>query len=516
MRPEKASFTSMFFANEYKDLSGNKGSVVKRLIVLLSLTFIALGFAIGGLEQLGKRMDNPFTNWVDLVVNYRVEKQLKPLKEHFLSQDSLDKYHLGGLIGWSAYHLTFNHKSHNPISSQKDGPSYIRRGRTVDFDGDFFREIINPNTGNIQYFDESAFDENRIPEWPCGIVVTTSLMDKLGYEPSEYPFVKHLSVSLEDGRDLVFLKVLAVVEKLPSLCDFITTNRVYGITQGNFAHYLMRNSISDSTAIRLISSKAGQAETLKEKAIKALGVTDLGVTEDSLSMDAERDIYSYIIKISSEYAPPTSTAVKAYMQSCKQGEDFADYSYLDCGDDAERNDIPHNITFSFKDLDMIRPFQQSIFAAHGVELTMEQVESSENFRLVTRLTTIMGTILFGFGLLSILLYLGNLIHGHILKIKTNLGTFKAMGLPNSALIKTYTLIALKLLAVALSISLPSAFMAGWLADKYWLAVGFSFLHWAIPVVIVLVFGVTYILIQLILNKILTATPGDLIYERLSE
>ncbi len=515
MRHQGSNFEGIFFKNEYRDLSGQGNAVIKRLILLLTLTFVALGFAIGGLKQLKERMDNPFTNWVDLPVNPRVEKQLKPLREHFSIQDSLDKYHLGGIIGWSDYHLSFHHKNHNPILDRKDSLAYIRRGRTIDFEGDLFREIINPKSTNVQYIDLTAFDENRMPEWPCAMIVTSSVMSKLGYEPSDYPSVKFLSVSLDRGRVLVYFKVLAIVEKLPSLCDFITTNRVYGIVQGEFGRYLMKNSISDSTTVRLMSFDKGQADFLKQKATTELGTNEFDLAEDSIYLDKERQIYTYILRISPD-AAPTSEQTQAFLESCKQKNSFADYSYLDCGDDAERNDYPHNITFSFKDLDKIRDFQKTILTDHDIELMMEQVESRENFRLVTRLTTIIGTILFGFGLLSILLFLGNLINSHILKIKPNLGTFKAMGLENSALVGTYVKIILKLLVVSLSIALPIALTVGWLSNTFFLKVGFSFLHWSIPVVVLLVFTVTVFLIRRLLNKMLTATPGDLIYERLSE
>lgn len=510
------TFSKIFFENEYKDLAGHHGAVIKRLVLLLSITLTALGFAVGGLKQLKQRMDNPFTNWVDMVVSPNVEKKLPALRNHFLEQDSLNKYHLEGRGEWNEYYLAFQHRSHNPITFRKDSLTYLRRGRTLEFEGDLFNEIVKPGSKNLIYRDDSAFDESSNVVYPCGIIVTESVMSKLGYTPKEYDSVKHLSVSFHQGSDIIFLRLIAVVEQLPSLCSFVTTAKVWGIKEGEFGDYLIRNAPSDSTSIRLLSDKSIQGDMLKVKVAEELGVSDaFDLAIDSLLVDGEKTFFTYIIRINRDVAP-SMAKIKDFIQSLKLSKSFTDYSYLDCGDDAGRIDNPHNITFNFRDLNEIRQFQHRLSSDHDIELTMEQVESRENFRLVSRLTTIMGVVLFGFGLLSILLYLGNLIHGHVLKIKTNLGTFKAMGLQNVTLIGTYTNIVLKLLFVALLLSLPLAFLIGWASDRYWLGVGFSFVHWSIPFVILLVFGVTYYLIHALLKRILMATPGDLIYERLND
>ena len=64
----RSDFELIFFSNEYKALAGNNLRTILALFTILFFTFLALGFAIGSLENLEKKMDNPFTNWVALPI----------------------------------------------------------------------------------------------------------------------------------------------------------------------------------------------------------------------------------------------------------------------------------------------------------------------------------------------------------------------------------------------------------------------------------------------------------------
>ena len=64
---------------------------------------------------------------------------------------------------------------------------------------------------------------------------------------------------------------------------------------------------------------------------------------------------------------------------------------------------------------------------------MGQIESRDNYNLVTNLTRILSVVLIGFSVLSISLFLSNIFKRHLEKIKMNIGTFKAFGIDNKTL-----------------------------------------------------------------------------------
>ena len=87
-----------------------------------------------------------------------------------------------------------------------------------------------------------------------------------------------------------------------------------------------------------------------------------------------------------------------------------------------------------------------------------------------------------------------------------------MGLSNKLLITTYRNIALKLLFNAFAIGLPVSLLLG-ISINGILEIGFNLWHWTILMSIILIVLILSGLVFFILNNTLSATPGDLIYER---
>jgi hypothetical protein len=66
----------LFFKNEFLSLLGSRYERLLILTSILALSYLAIGFAIGGLKELKTRMDNPYTNWVDLNIRSEYESKL--------------------------------------------------------------------------------------------------------------------------------------------------------------------------------------------------------------------------------------------------------------------------------------------------------------------------------------------------------------------------------------------------------------------------------------------------------
>ncbi|HKL03622.1 MAG TPA: hypothetical protein VJ911_08100, partial [Cryomorphaceae bacterium] len=55
-----SDYERLFFLNEYRTLLGKNSRIIGFLIVILFLTFLALGYSIGSIQYLEKRMSNPY------------------------------------------------------------------------------------------------------------------------------------------------------------------------------------------------------------------------------------------------------------------------------------------------------------------------------------------------------------------------------------------------------------------------------------------------------------------------
>ncbi|MEM9834975.1 MAG: FtsX-like permease family protein [Bacteroidota bacterium] len=521
MADQQQDFAGIFFANEYRELAGQRRQVIQRLTWLFLLTFLALGFAIGGKAQLKKRMDSPFTNWVDVYVTPKVEDRLPDMEGYLDTADVATLYGLeaDGKTEWNRYFAGMLKREHDPTQPLAQAPVLQPLGRTIDFEGDLFAEIIRKDSKNLLYRNEDAFDGDGYPD-PCGVVVTIELLKKLGYQSREIATLKSLPfvVSLMDSiigteemnwvEYVTFVPLIGVTEQLPSQSDFVSSNRLYRLTQSEKNEGLVNRS--SNAAVFLLSTAAGQRPVLKEQLTALFGDRRFGrMQETTVAVTETEQYYGYYLNF--DNLRPAE--VEQWRLQLRAEGKFQDYAELACSEDGDELSYQHNLTFRFNDLKGIRPFYEDMKEKFSVELSMEQVESRENFRLVARLTSLLGSILAIFGLISILLYLWNLVRGHINKIKPHLGTLKAMGLPNGRLLAVYNRVILKLLAMAILFGLPLALLLGLGLDYGLLKVGFDLVDWTILGALLIIIGVVTLLIRRNLNTVLSATPGDLIYER---
>jgi len=174
----------------------------------------------------------------------------------------------------------------------------------------------------------------------------------------------------------------------------------------------------------------------------------------------------------------------------------------------------HYLAFNFERLDDIRKFKDDIKENHNIDIDMSQVEAKENFALVSRLTFVISLVLLAFGVLSIILFVNNLLKTHLFKVRSNLGTFKAFGLSNRFLNTIY----LKIIFSFLLVSIFVAFLASIIVDRVeWLFIGdesrFNIFSWWILAALVGLVVISLFISSKTIKKILGDTPGNLIYER---
>ena len=512
-----SDFDRIFFANEYKALSGRKGSTILSLLGILFLTFVSIGFAVGGIDNLEREMANPYTNWVELKISdNRTSGKAKKLLQEFNKPDVMDRFLLDRSNGFCEFVLHIYKSDFRLGTTYKDTLNKTVWGRTIEADESLLLKILEAD--NVEWKsadfdpvnDALGFDE---------VVVTSELVRQLGYGKIDSSF-GHLLVYIDTS--LVCLKVRAVVTRLPGVSGFISSPGLYNIATAKtdarcYCGELLKVDDYNSYNFSFLLGKEGDYSALfdklsrdyfRENNVEVADIDNIRIggrdfvikklyfqaTEkpDSMSLDS----FKYLIDGQFETAPFTRVATDS---RCCRSINFSDY---------------HNLAFNFRKLDSVRVFERVLRDSFDVEIDMNQVEEKENFAVVSNLTLFISLVLLFLGISSIVLFVTNLLKSHLGSIRSNLGTLQAFGLSN----RNIRIIYLKIIFTFLMQSVLVTCLLSWgveLADGYWRRENslFSFTNkWVLFSIAGLVFfGMWFS--YTVINRLMNDTPGNMIYER---
>lgn len=495
----KGDFQNLFIFNEFEELTGKSRSGIITLTVILTLTFLALGFAIGGINYLKEKMDDPFTNWVNLQVENSYRDKVVPIQLE-MEEDSMKSKFMLNNIG--QYNL-----ERCPVINEYDGEEYNLKLRTIDFEDNLLTEILSARKGNVvsgyKYQEGTELEIEK-----CGVIIKESTLIDLGYENVQE--VKRIAIKIDDY--VIFPEVTAVVKEIPNLADFIVSSHFYRLI---FSSFDETNFINTATSNRLEVLTSSRDEGKIDSEIREiLADYDVGSTGMD-SLETQVDVVKTIATVYfQDYYKPRQLDTIFSLLKENSALQFNRFTSWECnvGRDFDISD-PYYISFNFNQLDKVRDFKNYLDDRYQVVISMDQVEQKENFALVSRLTGFISLILFGFSILSIVFYVNSLLRTHLEKIKMNLGTLKAFGLNNQFLTSSY----LKIILTFIGISIVIAFIlcAIWdliegnlFANSY-----FDVFNWKILLAIIVIILTALVTSQRTIRKTLMKTPGDLIYNR---
>lgn len=496
----KGDFQQIFFRNELKSLLGKGRSSLYVLTLIYTLTWLSLGYAIGGLSTLAKRMENPYTNWVDWAIPSGNSDILFSVQNYLSDPVIRDSFFLKDVQGYGREMRLFLH------NKTKEG--YYKRGRTMEFDEELFQRILRSEDNNVLAGLIDIDENTDIPM--CGLVVRAEMLRALGYdEPADQ---RILPVPLDS--QIVYLPIIAVVQDLPNLCDFICSPNLFNALNESFdkTGFLPSKSGSAYSFSLLIDEPDADkvAATLRD----IPGIYPINkVNKSPIVLNSREMVYRYQVVFEESYPSDSlSLIVKSIKQHWPAPGKIQDDWEWECP--AEYGEVleAYYAAFNFKQLDRVRPFKRLMQERFGVELSMDQIEAKENFALVSNLTYLISIGLFLFSIISIILFINSKLRNHLEQNKANLGTFKAFGLNNKMLVRIYVSVILAFLL--LGFVLPTI-LAGILEMLN------SIFHFTIVTMfdirIVLAFIVLFIACFWVssrtISTILQDTPGNLIYGR---
>ena len=495
----KTDFEKLFFTNEYQTLAGKSNQGIATLILIMLVTLLSLGFAIGGLKYLGERMDNPYTNWVNLPVTPSVDKVVGRIKENFAQQQTLDSFNLKNLEEYDIFFIKFIGEDKKIYNNS--------RCRTFDPNSDILRKILSKTDQNV--IEGLQLDEKGSETLPsqCGLIVTEKFMKILQYD---YKTTKKLPVAYDEKRNItIYLDIFSVVKELPDFCDYACTNLMYKLlTSSKTDTGFMDNNDGEKNIFSIISAN-GKEEEVTAEIKKIVGDTLVNkVSKEAFEIDTKKSSYKYDVILSNFFSADTISSFATKV--CSKLNGLA-YTKWECNSNAEGLDHPSYLSFNFIKLDKVRALNNYLKQNYAVELSMTQVEAKENFALVSKLTYFIIVVLFGFSITSIVYYVDSLLKTHLEKVKTNLGTFKAFGLSNKALITNYLKIIFGFLLISTLVSYLLAII-GSLFCKL-LNIPMLLFDYRIFLAIFVLFAISLYKSRQSIQKILAKTPGDLIYNR---
>ncbi|MEP7321559.1 MAG: hypothetical protein ABI761_06555 [Saprospiraceae bacterium] len=503
-----SDFKQVFYLNEFGALRGKNSRTLVILTVILFMTFLAFGWAIGGLKNLHDRTNDPFTNWISLsVTGDNVRDQAANIFDRYELNSVRDSMHIDTVSGWSHFWWSIH-----DVALEKE---FNLGGLTVVPQSKLLAVILDPdlNHGNVQWIADDA--EQKFMKG--GLIITAETVSMLGYDnsPEKLSEVSNLLVN-KDNR-LLALPVIAVVNQLPSYCAFAVTPEIYNVLNGKIVQgvscyqYIQLAKEGDTHFPFMIRGDDFDKNKLENKITHTFGEEVRLIQTDVIASGPVEWIKAKIA-FSPSLTPPLAKVLGFFKEEGLYESLGVETGATVCKQ-SNFNDF-HYIAFNFKDLNRMQEFRKDLKSKFGIPIDMRQAEDKENFALVSRLTSSILIVLLLFSALSIILFLSNLLKNHLNKVQQNLGTFKAFGLSTRFLTGTYSKIVFGMLSISIFVSLSVAVLLDLIEQRVMRdQSSFQIFSPWLVLAIVAILASSLIIVMRNATHILKNSPGDLIYNR---
>lgn len=420
----KADFVHIFFRREGMELLGVRYKSFWVLMSIMTVTFIAIGFSNGSLRYLREKMSDPFINWVNVELPWGNENLANEISNSLDDEQIKKDFNFVSFEGYYKYDLLFR--------DVKRAGTFRSMGRTIEFDNPLLDVIFEKKN----LISGRRFDS----ETDLGLIVTESFLSQFNYNKHSSHIFMTYSLRDEDGDTDIPLPVIAIVRELPDMAAFATTpyfyNQRFLDTQG--LNPFNPEHTSDLVLyVPFSGDKYQEFQNMVEKAVHSI--------EDCKDRSPYLSNQDYLaahtggkeLRISFFPAFESLSEVQSVFSDLKRVAGLNDNEIIQLYDPKTVGAYEYRsydyYAINFSSLDKIRGFKDFLFSENKIELEMSQIDSKENFNFVTKLTRFISVVLLGFCILSISIFLSNLLKNHLHKIKMNIGTFKAFGLGRNQL-----------------------------------------------------------------------------------
>lgn len=536
-------YLSLFIRREGKIVLGKRYSNVWLLTAVLAATFLAIAFANGSLNYLNYKMNDPFIKWVDIKNENKAaafDQLQRSLGDSLLAR----KYHYRN--------FSYDYEYSYYFFGKEDTVQVYLKSRFFDVNNKELIEAIMDDDNRVAGLAPAEVQD--ISDNSMGVFLTEKALTAMGYVnvPAFVDLYQYsggadaLGFKSVNNRVRVPVPVLGVVKRLPGNVDMVSFTNLYRqkYDAGNVLN--MNNAAYASTLCYFLPEEVDAAEFDARLQEEIARKTDIQFVIDDLGYDP-KEMYSFKNRITSTdedgyvyhylgFRQVVSLDTLSFTpQICADVNDaiMADYAskgvYRLFKYNYSNVVLPTGdyLSIHFDDLKMIKQFAEEVVNACELEIEMSQINSKENFQSVSVMAITLSIVMVIFAVVCILLFIVNLLQSYFQKVKRNIGTFKAFGISNRELRRVYMTIMLALVGVSVTASLVFVTLIQLILPVLGIVKGegFGYLSlWYCDVIsffpplicvaaIVIVMVSAAVTVRLVMNKLLSATPGDLIYDR---
>ena len=520
-------YLKLLMTREGKEVLGKKGSNLWILTLVLVATFASIAFSEGSMIYLRDKMEDPFTNWVNIAKSTDAERFSKFCSD--LNKPEYKKH-----FGYNSVQMDQT-TNWNMQGIDEDHQHFLSLRSFGQLHGSLIKAVLDEkNVVSGAALDTALLDDNSL-----GVIITSDAMHRLGYTEKNMPSFIHRMVHVMDVEDkekadslgikmsatgffTVPLPVIAVVRRLPSNMDMVSANFLVYQLENNFSTYpfdLLGHEEYHHQLHYFVSDEVGREafEKVVNKAIPDSLRDNLQILDDNETENMRPWRQGSLLKVVIGDEMMDNSIFRCVAErinpkfNCEQVRRIHKYDVTDCP-----SSKGSYISIEFNELSHIREFEQ--FAKdYTVQLDMAQVASKENFNSVTVMAAILSAAMVIFSIVCIIMFLVNMLQSYFQKVQRNLGTFKAFGMNTRELTHVYIIILITIVLAAVVMAL----ILTWIIQGVLPLVGvekegFNYLSlWNTTTYIAtaVILASTILTVIVVMTRMLSQTPGDLIYDR---
>ena len=510
-------YLKLLMVREAKEVLGKNGANLWLLTIVLVATFTSIAFSEGSMIYLKDKMEDPFTNWVDIDIQDK-QNDYNNLRENLESPDIQKRYGFGDVHGDREIYYDM----------QRD--RYLRCRHFANINSPLIKKILSKD--NV--VNNCVIDTTKLSNKSLGLIVTMESLKAMGYSSESIPSYIYykaynpssdtLGLKLQNDKFLLIpFPVLAVVRRLPGNVDMMSTNYMSEQPSNDnkypfdfTAHesyiselrYFIQDGIDDETLLLKIK------EAFPDSIARHINIIEENL-EEMLPWCKGKQIKLDFGAESPNYTTFQWLEVDKKIQKlCSEWMFVRIYNY----ETGNCKGIPDKyLSLAFQNLDSIRAFEEYVKNNYHIQIDMSQIASKENFNAVTVMAAILSGAMVVFSLICIIMFMINMLQSYFQKVSKNIGTFKAFGMNTQELIQTYEIMLLMIVFSAVIMALMITWgIQGILPIIGIEKEGFNYLSlWNTTTYIaaVVVIVSTIATVSIVMSRMLSRTPGDLIYDR---
>jgi len=507
--------TRLFLEKEGKELRGKHNFNFFVLVAIFAVAIFSIGFGGASIKYLQYKMDDPFINWVDIIVRQKIsDKNSKmPLVDFLNDSKQRDSIQFEAPEENYLLNIDFRH--------QEKGKNIQLQGRSIDSHSSILPKIL----------DESNVITRRVANIPLkdnelGLIVTQGTLSDLGYK--EVPAFIDLALSYDDetchnlgiegginGNYPVAFPVIAVVKQLPGMNSFLFTRRfLQDCSASNKTSYDITDE-ENNRVLLIVGEKSGV-----EAIAKQMSNSDYTTNVTPYRETWNDELYAVSIESSNESYEDAMAEYNLLYKNLANTYSGITRIYDFQPIQSYSLDDPAYYSVQIKNLANIKLFQKRLYEKCGIKLEMTSVDQKNNFQFVQRMGNILSVCIIFIAVLFICFFIYFMLSTHFQRIQRNLGTFKAFGISNSSLYYIYVVLLLRITIAAFAI----AFVFAWVCNTglnliTQIELGYKWIDvqvWQNLLLLILAVVAAIVASYLVARVKLQHTPGDLIYNRNSK